>query len=106
MNNLLIYEGKYESMPGGVVSGCAYCSGQDLYIIQINGLSAFMNDSHKMIAGRELWGTPHEGEVLLVEVIGLIINEYRHRPEILPALVAQTEPGPCKTEGCLISNAI
>lgn len=31
---------------------------QDLYIIQINGFSAFMDNPHKMIAGRELRGTP------------------------------------------------
>jgi hypothetical protein len=76
-------------MPSGAVSGCAYLLVQDLYIIQINGFSAFMDDSHKMITGRELRGTPHEVEGLLVEAIGLIINEYRHRPEPPPALIAQ-----------------
>ena len=64
-----------------------------------------MDDSHKMIAGRELRGTPHEVEGLLVEVIWLIINEYRHRPETLPALIAQKEPFPCKAEGGFIPNA-
>ena len=93
-------------MPGGAVSGCAYRLGQDLYIIQINGFSAFMDDSHKMIAGREFRGTPHKGEVLLVEAISLIVNEYCHRPEILPALIAQKESFPCKAEGGFIPNAI
>ena len=65
-----------------------------------------MDNSHKMIAGREFRGTPHEVEGLLVEAIGLIINEYHHRPETLPTLIAQTEPFPCKTEGCFIPNAI
>jgi hypothetical protein len=46
-----------------------------------------MDNSHKMIAGRELRGTPHEVKGLLVEAIWLIINEYRHRPETLLALV-------------------
>ena len=41
-----------------------------------------------MIAGRELRGTPHEVEGLLVEAIWLIVNGYRHRPEIPPALIA------------------
>ena len=44
-----------------------------------------MDDSHKMIAGRELRGTLHEVEGLLVEAIWLTVNEYRHRPETLPA---------------------
>ena len=78
---------------------------QDLYIIHINGFSAFMDDSHKMIAGRKLRGTPYEVEGFLVEAIGLIVNDDRHRPEILPALIAQTESFPCKTEGGLIPNA-
>ena len=51
-----------------------------------------------MIAGREFWGTPHEVEGLLVEAIWLIVNENRHRPEILPALIAQTELFPCKLD--------
>jgi len=85
---------------------CAYSLVQDLYIIQINGFSAVMDDSHKMIAGRELRGTPHEVEGLLVEAIRLIINDYSHRPEILPALIAQPELLPCKAEGCFIPNAI
>ena len=79
---------------------------QDLYIIQINGFSAVMDDLHKMIAGRQLRGMPHEAEVLLVEVIGLAVNEYHHRPEIPPALIAQTESLPCKAKGCFIPNAI
>ena len=79
---------------------------QDLYIIQINGFSAFMDDAHKMITGSKLRGTPHEGEVLLVEAIGLIINKYCHRPETPPALIAQTEPCPCKAEGGFIPNTI
>lgn len=28
---------------------------QDLYIIQINGFSAFVDDAHKMIAARSAW---------------------------------------------------
>ena len=56
-----------------------------------------MDDLHKMITRRELRGTPHEVVGLLVEAIGLIVNEYRHRPETLPALVAQTESFPCKS---------
>jgi hypothetical protein len=51
-----------------------------------------MNKSHKVIARREFRGTPHEVEVLLVEAIGLIINEYRHRPETPAALIAQVCP--------------
>ena len=70
-------------MPGGAVLSL----GQDLYIIQINGFSAFMDDPHKMITGRQLRGTPHEVEGLLVEAIWLIVNEYRHRPETLPASI-------------------
>jgi hypothetical protein len=77
---------------------------QDLYIIQINGFSAFMDDLHKMIAGRQLRGTPQEVEGLLVEAIGLIVNDHRHRPENLPALIAQTESFPFKTEGCFTPN--
>jgi hypothetical protein len=77
-------------MTSGAVLGCTYRLVQDLYIIQINGFSTLMDDAHKMIAGRELWGTPHEIEGLLVEAIGLIINEYRHRPESLPALACST----------------
>ena len=65
-----------------------------------------MDDLHKMIARREFRGTPHEVEGLLVEAIGLIINEYRHRPETLRTLIAQNEPFPCKTKGGFIPNAI
>ncbi|HSJ85654.1 MAG TPA: hypothetical protein VK909_00475 [Anaerolineales bacterium] len=54
---------------------------QDLYIIQINGFSALMDDSHKMIAWRQLRGTPREVEGLFVEAIGLIVDDHRHRPE-------------------------
>ena len=79
---------------------------QDLYIIQINGFSAFMDDSHKMIAGRQWRGMPHEIEGLLVEAIWLIINHNLHRPEIPPALIAQIESLPCKAEGYFIPNAI
>ena len=93
-------------MPGGDILGCAYSLVQDHYIIQINGFSAFMDDAHKMIAGRQFRGTPHEVEGLLVEAIWLIVNEYRHRPETLPALIAQTEPFPTKAEGGLTPNAI
>ena len=64
-----------------------------------------MDDSHKMIAGRQLRGTPQEVEGLLVEAIWLTINEYRHHPAIFPALIAQTESFPCKTEGGFIPNA-
>lgn len=64
-----------------------------------------MDDSHKMIAGRQLRGTPQEVEGLLVEAIWLIVNDNRHDPEILPALIAQTESFPCKTEGGFIPNA-
>jgi len=52
-----------------------------------------MDDSHKMIAGRKLQGASHVVEGLLVEAIGLIVNDDRHRPEIPPALIAQTEGG-------------
>ena len=38
-----------------------------------------MDNSHKMITGREWRGTPHEVVGLLVEAIWLVINEYRHR---------------------------
>ena len=93
-------------MPGRAVSGCTYRLGQDVYIIQINGFSAIMDDLHKMIAGRQPRGTPHEVVGLLVEAIWLIINEYRHRPEILPTLIAQNEYFPCKAEGCFTPNAI
>jgi hypothetical protein len=65
-----------------------------------------MDDSHKMIARREFRGTPHELEGLLVEAIWLIINEYRHHPETLPAFIAQKESFPCKAEGGFIPNAI
>jgi hypothetical protein len=37
-----------------------------------------------MIAGGEFWGLPHEVEGLLVEAIGLIVNEYGHRPKLIP----------------------
>jgi len=57
-----------------------------------------MDDPHKMIAGRQLRGTPHKVEGLLVEAIGLIVNDNCHRPEILPALIAQMESFPCKSE--------
>ena len=63
-----------------------------------------MDDPHKMIAGRELRGTPGEVEGFLMEAIGLIVNEYRHYPEIPPALIAQNETFPCKTEGGFIPN--
>ena len=71
-------------------AGCAYSLVQDIYIIQSNGFSALMDDSHKMIAGRELRGTPHKVEGLLVEAIWLTVNavnDNRHRPETLPALL-------------------
>ena len=45
-----------------------------------------MDDLHKMISRRQLWGTPQEVEGLLVEAIWLIVNDNRHYPEILPAL--------------------
>ena len=64
-----------------------------------------MDDSNKMIAGRQLRGTPQEIEGFLVEAIGLIVNDHCHRPEILPALIAQEESLPCKTEGGFIPNA-
>src|SRR4030095_6373277 len=88
------------------VLGCAYSLVQDLYIIQINRFSAFMNDSHKMITGSKLRGSPHAVEGLLVEAIGWIIDDNRPRPETHPALIAQTEPCPCKAEGCFIPNTI
>ena len=53
-----------------------------------------MDDSHKMITGRQFRGTPQEVEGLLVEAIWLTVNENGHRPEILPTLIAQTEPFP------------
>ena len=49
-----------------------------------------------MIAGRQLRGTPHKVEGLLVEAIGLIVNDNCHRPEILPALIAQQNRSPVK----------
>jgi len=49
-----------------------------------------MDDSHKMIAGRQLRGTPHEVIGLLVDAIWLIVNDYRHRPEILQHLADGT----------------
>jgi hypothetical protein len=58
-----------------------------------------------MDAGGKLRGTPDVAEGLLVEAIRLIINHNRHRPEIPPALIAQTELLPCKVEGCFIPNA-
>ena len=61
-----------------------------------------MDDPHKMIAGRQLRGAPYQVKGLLVEAIGLIVNENRYRPEILPALITQTESFPCKAEGCFI----
>ena len=64
-----------------------------------------MDNSHKMIAGRQLRGTPHEVEGLLVEAIWLVVNEDCHRPEILPALIAQTDSFPCKAERGFIPNA-
>jgi hypothetical protein len=79
------------------VSGRASRLVQDHDVIQINRFSAFVDDSHKMIAGGEFRGTPHEVEGLLVETIRLIVNEYRYRPETLPALIAQTESFPCKS---------
>ena len=79
---------------------------QNLNIIQINGFSAFMDDPHKMIAGRQLRGTPHKVEGLLVEAMRLIVNDNSHRPEIPPALITQTESFPCKTEGGFIPSAI
>ena len=51
MNNRLIDQGKHEYKRSRA-AGCDYSLVQDLYIIQINGFSAFMDDSHKMIAGR------------------------------------------------------
>ena len=79
---------------------------QDLYIIQINGFSTLMDDAHKMIAGSEFRGTPHEVEGLLVEAIGLTVNEYCHRPETPPALIAQIESFPSKTERGFTPDAI
>ncbi len=58
-----------------------------------------MDDLHKVIAYRQFRGTPHQVEGLLAEVIRLAVNEDRHRPEALPALIAQLEPFPCKAEG-------
>ena len=78
---------------------------QDLYIIQIDGFTALLDDPHKMIAGGELRGKPEEIESLLVEAVRLIVNEHRHGAEILPALIAQTELLPCKTEGGFIPHA-
>ena len=76
--------------------------GQDLDIIQVNGFPALMDDPHKMITGRKLRRLPHEVVGFLVEAVWLIVNEYRHRPEIRPALIAQAESFPYKTEkGCL-----
>jgi hypothetical protein len=64
-----------------------------------------MDDSHKMISRRQLRGTPHEVEGLFMEAMRLIVNDNRHHPEILPALIPQTESLPCKTEGSFIPNA-
>jgi hypothetical protein len=33
-----------------------------------------MDNPHKMIAGGEFWGLPHETKVLLVEAIGLAVK--------------------------------
>ena len=79
--------------------------GQDLDIIQVNGFPALMDDSHKMITAREPRGLPHEVEGLLVEAVWLIVNEHRHRPEIRPALIAQTDSFPYKTEKGFLPNA-
>ena len=64
-----------------------------------------MDDLHKMVTGGELRGTPQEVEGLLVEAIGLIVDDHRHRPETLPTLIAQPESIPCEAEGCLIPSA-
>src|SRR5688572_6915667 len=91
---------------GGNKRGLRLSFSPDLYIIQINGFSALMDDAHKMIAGREFGGTPHKVVSLLVEAIGLIVNENGHRSETPPALVAQKEPFPTKTKECFTPNAI
>ena len=64
-----------------------------------------MDDPHKMITARELRGRPHKVEGLLVEAVWLIVNEYRHRPEIRPALIAQAESFPYKTAKGLLPDA-
>ena len=59
-----------------------------------------------MDAGRKLGGTPDVAEGLLVEAIGLIVNQDRDCPEILSTLIAQIETLPCKAKGYFISDAI
>ncbi len=64
-----------------------------------------MDESHRMGARRKLRRLPDVAEGLLVEAIGLIINQNRHNPEVLPALIAQRESLPCKAEEYFIPNA-
>jgi hypothetical protein len=78
---------------------------QNLYIIEINGFSALMDDPHKMGSRSKLRGAPEEVEGLLMETIGLIINDNRYYPEILPTLIAQIESLPCEAERGFIPNA-
>jgi len=53
-------------------------------VLHINGFSAFMDDSHKMIVGRKLQGASHEVEGLLVEAIGLISMMIVTVPKFFP----------------------
>ena len=63
-----------------------------------------MDDPHKMGSARKLRGAPEEVEGLLMETIGLIINDDRYYPEIPPALIAQIESLPREVERCFIPN--
>ena len=47
-----------------------------------------MDDAHKVITWIELRGTPDEVKGLLVEAVGLTVDNHRHRPEASAALIA------------------
>jgi hypothetical protein len=59
-----------------------------------------------MSARRKLGGTPDIAEGLLMEAIGLIVNQNCHRAETPPTLIAKDESFPCKAEKCFIPNTI
>ena len=65
-----------------------------------------MDDPYQVLAGRELRGAPHQVEGLLVEAVGLTVDDHRYRPETPAALVAQNEPLSCKAEGGFIPHPI
>ena len=64
-----------------------------------------MDESHRVDAGGKLRGTPDVAKGLLVEAILLIIDHNRHCPKIPPALIAQMNPLPRKTEEYFIPIA-